>query len=368
MPPAFWELWNDEATIGCTVHHVDDSLDTGDIVAQHAIERETFSTLRGAQLRLDEAGIRLMRDAVRALLDGTARSVRQPPGGRTFRKPTLGQVAALHRKLRFAHPPLAGGVRAIAKNGAGGAAFQFWRMGLYLVFTPRITVLLYHRVSDSARDNLTVGVAQFDRQMELLRKYCQPLPIEQLLACRTIPRARKPLVCVTFDDGYLDNYLNAAPILQRHQIPAAFFVSTGVIGTRERFPHDIRRGNPFIPVMEWGQLREMRDLGFTVGSHTVTHIDCAAAPAAIVQAELHQSIQDIRRELGPGDVIFAYPYGGRQHMTPERLVMVRSAGYAACLSAYGGANVAIDPFNVLRCGIHWEFSDRAFLFRCLGLS
>ena len=54
-------------------------------------------------------------------------------------------------------------------------------------------------------------------------------------------------------------------------------------------------------------------------------------------------------------------------MTPERLELVRQAGYVACLSAYGGSNIgAVDPFNLLRRGIHWEYSDRAFLFACLG--
>ena len=38
---------------------------------------------------------------------------------------------------------------------------------------PRVTVLVYHRVSDGARDNLTVGIEQFDRQMTMLRKHCQ---------------------------------------------------------------------------------------------------------------------------------------------------------------------------------------------------
>jgi len=76
----------------------------------------------------------------------------------------------------------------------------------------------------------------------------------------------------------------------------------------------------------------------------------------------------LRRELGIAEPIFAYPYGGRNNMTSQRLELVRQAGYIACLSAYGGANVeTIDSFNVLRRGINWEFSDSAFLFECLGL-
>ena len=254
------------------------------------------------------------------------------------------------------------------KNAYARAAFAGWRLGLWRAVTPRLTVILYHRVSDSVRDNLTVGIEQFDRQMALLRRHCEVLSIEQVLDCQTIPRSHRPLVCVTFDDGYLDNYVHATPILLEHRIPAAFFVSTGIVGTDVRFPHDVRRGNPPIPVMQWDQLREMRGHGFTIGSHSVNHIDCAGEPQDKVWAELLQSRDDLRRELGVNDVIFGYPYGGRQHMTPERLELVKQAGYVGCLSAYGGTNVGrVDRFDVRRIGIQWEFSDPAFLFACLGL-
>jgi len=368
MPPAFWELWNDENSIGCTVHWVDEKLDTGDIVAQTVIDREHHATLRGLQLRLDDAGIRLMKDAVSSVLDGSARSVPQPGGGRTYRKPRLADVAALQRKLRSRNGGQPGGTRAVLKNIYARAAFAGWRLGLRRAVAPRLTVILYHRVSDSVRDNLTVGIEQFDRQMALLRRHCEVLSIEQVLDCQTIPRSRRPLVCVTFDDGYLDNYAHAMPILLEHRIPAAFFVSTGIVGADGRFPHDVRRGNPPIPVMQWDQLREMRRHGFTIGSHSVNHIDCAGEPEEKVWAELLQSRDDLRRELGITDVIFGYPYGGRQHMTPERLELVKQAGYVGCLSAYGGTNVGrVDRFDVRRIGIQWEFSDPAFLFACLGL-
>jgi peptidoglycan/xylan/chitin deacetylase (PgdA/CDA1 family) len=368
MPPAFWELWNDEGSIGCTVHWVDERLDTGDIVVQTTIDRERHATLRGLQLRLDEVGIRLMKEAVANELDGVAQRMPQLAGGKTYRKPRLADVAALERKLRSRNASWPGAARAVLKNAYARTAFAAWRVGLRRAIQPRITVVLYHRVSDSVRDNLTVGIEQFDRQMALLRRHCEVLSIEQVLDCRTIPRSRRPLVCVTFDDGYLDNYTHATPILLERRIPAAFFVSTGIVGTDGRFPHDVRRGNPPIPVMQWDHLREMQRAGFTVGSHSVSHIDCAGEPQKKVWDELVNSRDDLRRELGVSEVIFGYPYGGRQHMSPERLDLVKQAGYIGCLSAYGGTNVGnVDRFDVRRIGIQWEFSDPAYLLACLGL-
>lgn len=368
MPPAFWELWNEESSIGCTVHWVDDRLDTGDIVKQSTVVRDRYSTLRGLQLQLDELGVRLVDDAVHEILAGRSNSVAQPPGGKTYRKPTLAQAAALKDRLDAIGPPGQSALRRTARDSAAVFVWGASRAGLWRCVQPRITVILYHRVTDDARDNLSVGIEQFDRQMALLRERCEVLSLPQVLACRAIPRSARPLVAVTFDDGYLDNYVHAAPILLRQGVPAAFFVSTGLIGTERRFPHDVKRGNPPIPMMSWDQLRQMRGQGLTIGSHSVNHIDCAAEPKETVVAELRESLDQLRQRLDVAEPVFAYPYGGRNHMTAERLQCVRDAGYVGCLSAYGGSNIGtVDPYNVVRRGIHWEFTDKAFLFECLGL-
>ena len=368
MPPAFWELWNGEHSVGCTVHWVDDHLDTGDLVCTTEIPGERFSTVRGLQIRLDEVGVDLMREAVEKILRGDAKSCAQARGGRTYRKPSLAQAAALDKRLRRGQQRSASTVEIVLKDFVAGTVVRTLHVPWVRLAKPRITVLLFHRVSDDARDNLTVGIEQFDRQMALLHRRCQVLPIEEVITRSNVPRSKLPLVCVTFDDGYLDNYQNAVPILMRHGIPAAFFVSTGMIGIGHRFPHDIRRSNPYIPTMQWHHLREMRKAGFTIGSHSVSHIDCATEREEIVRDELAQSLADLRRELGLSDVLFAYPYGGRKNMTPQRLKLVKEAGYSGCLSAYGGVNVGkVDRYNVLRRGIHWEHTDRVFLFTCLGL-
>jgi peptidoglycan/xylan/chitin deacetylase (PgdA/CDA1 family) len=368
MPPAFWELWNDERRVGCTVHRVEAKLDAGPIVAEGAIERERHSSLRGMQLRLDELGNQLMLTAVTRTLQGDGAGTPQPPGGRTFRKPTLAQVAELDRRLAGMEPATGAFPGRLVKEIAYAMAFPSWHWAFRFALRPRVTVLLYHRVSDDVRDNLTVGVAQFDRQMALLRRHCKVLSLDETLALETVPASDRPLVCVTFDDGYLDNFTHAFPILLRHGIAAAFFVSTGMIGTERPFPHDVRRGDARPPTMTWDQVRRMHDRGFTIGSHSVTHIDCVKEPETTVADELDRSLHDLRQRLGLADVYFAYPYGGREHMNRQRLELVRRAGYSACLSAFGGSNVAhVDRFGVLRGGIHWGFSDRAFLFRCLGL-
>jgi peptidoglycan/xylan/chitin deacetylase (PgdA/CDA1 family) len=368
MPPAFWEMWHDQASVGCSVHCVDDQLDTGDVIIEASVPRAPYSTVRALQLQLDEVGIELMTEAVRSLLNGSATPHPQAAGqGTTHRKPTLSQRASLRRRLT--QPvSLATVPRQLLKEARAATVCGLYRAGLRQVVTPRITVLLYHRVSDDVRDNLTVGIEQFERQMAIVAQRCRVLSIEEVLTASVIPQSPRPLIAVTFDDGYLDNYTHAAPILRRHDIPAAFFVATGIINSDRRFPHDLRRGNSAIPVMRWEQLRRMHRWGFTIGSHTVNHIDCASEPEDVVREELNRSRDALRSELGVAEPILAYPYGGRLNMTPQRLQLVREAGYLGCLAAYGGTNVRkVDRFNVLRRGISHEFSDRAFRLECLGL-
>ena len=138
--------------------------------------------------------------------------------------------------------------------------------------------------------------------------------------------------------------------------------------TERPFPHDVRRGNPPIAKMTWEQLKQMRRQGFVIGSHTVNHIDCASEPADVVQLELARSRDALHEQLGVTQPIFAYPYGGRRHMTPQALQWVREAGYVGMLAAHGGTNAArVDRFMVMRCSDGWGFSDLAFRRLSLGL-
>lgn len=106
---------------------------------------------------------------------------------------------------------------------------RFWR-----AFTgPREAVILaYHRVASLESDpwSLAVSPAHFDEQLELLRKTCRVLSLAECLRLAGDNRLPRRAVAVTFDDGYADNYYNALPELERHDIPATVFVLNGAVG------------------------------------------------------------------------------------------------------------------------------------------
>jgi peptidoglycan/xylan/chitin deacetylase (PgdA/CDA1 family) len=104
---------------------------------------------------------------------------------------------------------------------------------------PPVIVLLYHRVTTLSTDPemLAVTPDNFCAQMRYLKETVPFVRFEDDWA-----KAMKPAVCITFDDGYADNVLEALPILEEVGVPATFFVSTGTIGTRSEFWwHELER-------------------------------------------------------------------------------------------------------------------------------
>ena len=94
-----------------------------------------------------------------------------------------------------------------------------------------LSILIYHRVLERSDPLLfeLPDIAGFDRQMATLKRSFNVMTLtdalDALKAASLPPRA----ACVTFDDGYADNFTNALPILMRHQIPACFFVAAGFL-------------------------------------------------------------------------------------------------------------------------------------------
>lgn len=104
-------------------------------------------------------------------------------------------------------------------------------------FSPRAVILLYHRVRETDRDPLLLSVhpSRFAAHMEHLRKNHSVLPLRELrrhLREGSLPHRG---VAVTFDDGYADNLHQAKPILDRFEIPATVFVTSGPLGLEQEF-------------------------------------------------------------------------------------------------------------------------------------
>jgi peptidoglycan/xylan/chitin deacetylase (PgdA/CDA1 family) len=104
-------------------------------------------------------------------------------------------------------------------------------------FARRPVILLYHRIAADGPDpfGLCVSPAHFAEQLQVLAAEYEPVSLGELAARVRAGEATRREVALTFDDGYRDNLLAALPLLQRHGIPATFFVVSGQLGSERGF-------------------------------------------------------------------------------------------------------------------------------------
>jgi len=141
-------------------------------------------------------------------------------------------------------------------------------------------------------------------------------------------------ILITFDDGYRDVLWNASPVLDRLHMPAVAFVITARISD----------GDPSF--LTWPELQLLEQRGFTIGSHTVHHLELTLLSPREALAELVLSRQALQRHLGRPVQLFAYPAG---RVDAQVLPLVRQAGYVlAVTTAPGDVQRANEPFLLHR--------------------
>ena len=88
----------------------------------------------------------------------------------------------------------------------------------------KVNILYYHRINDIQNDRhlLCVTPENFEQQLKILKRNYNILRFEDDWS-----QTDRDSIVITFDDGYMDNLTYALPILEREEVPAAVFVSTG---------------------------------------------------------------------------------------------------------------------------------------------
>ena len=242
-------------------------------------------------------------------------------------------------------------------------------------------VLRYHSVCehpDSPLSYIDPGLAVpldgFDRQMRFLREHYAAVSLDEIVEAvidgRPLPRLA---VAVTFDDGYRDNHQLAFPVLAKHGIAGAFYITAGCVNKGEpmwtsrlryyfmatrqssltlagppskrldvsspaarhasfaftiaaiKSAGKVRGGEIFRSVetalgvtdlaplhdcmMTWDEVAEMGRGGMTIGAHTLTHPNLPGLPAEEALAEIAGSKSLIEEKVKMPVLHFAYPNG-----------------------------------------------------------
>jgi GT2 family glycosyltransferase/peptidoglycan/xylan/chitin deacetylase (PgdA/CDA1 family) len=217
-------------------------------------------------------------------------------------------------------------VRPIVKPAiAQRIAFQSWRLAFWSGVRTAVgnsgdtrarcrfcaPILCYHRVCDDPNPELTdwaVRSDRFRRQMQLLRRLgYRVMTLQTLVELFEAGRPLDKVVVITFDDGYLDTVTTAAPILEEFGFPATVFVVTGCVGKTAIW--DEEYGGEMAPLATWEQLRTLRDRGWEIGYHTITHPNLKTLAEEDAIREIVDGRSELERQIGSPATSLAYPFG-----------------------------------------------------------
>ena len=223
-------------------------------------------------------------------------------------------------------------------------------------------VVVFHRVQDGARgDGLTVGVRQFERYCRFFQRHFNVVPLERLVSSLQDGRPLSRELAITFDDGYRDNFENAAPVLEALGLPATFFVVSQWVES-DVVPWWDGQAGVRHPWMSWAQVRSLHRRGFEIGAHTRTHVDLGSVTVQEAADEIAGARRELESRLSAPVESFAYPYGGRENVAESSRALVKASGFRCCCSCYGGVVApGTDPFHLARIPVSsWYKSPHHF--------
>lgn len=202
-------------------------------------------------------------------------------------------------------------------------------------FCLHVPVLLYHHIQpqsiaqEKGQTSLTVDNGIFDQQMGYLAgKGYHTISAEELVnALVTHSQLPANSIVITLDDGYLDNYVYAYPVLQKYRVIANLMVPTGLLGNTSG-------ANAYFT---WDQLKEMVGSGLLFAyNHTWSHFAMGAGPAEKDIFEIKTAQQQLQEHLGKAFPLFVYPYGSGQTVAWVQQ-LVKENGFLAAFSTLGGS-------------------------------
>jgi len=323
--------------------------------------------------------------------------------------------------------------RAIAKRAIGRvAASPPLRRRTRAAFADRVNIVYYHYVGEPtpyyADFYSGTTLERLDRDLARLGRWFDFAPLADVVG-RAPRRSGRPLLAVTFDDGFDLISPGALDVLERHGVSATTFVMTSCIGNTDlmwrnklsairalrgdeaalraydevaaRHALEPRAGDAGLlgasndwpleakdeladalwdacamppvsaflaehrPYLGWDALREWIARGHTVGHHTHTHPYCARLDAAGVQAEIVEPAHVLRERLGLEWLPFSYPFGSRVDAATERDLYEQ--GVIDCaLGIDGFAPAGTPPYRLQRAPAEHQLEFEVFARACAG--
>ena len=223
-------------------------------------------------------------------------------------------------------------------------AFSSFNLDIPLVsmeqaYGKRIPILMYHGVDDNVWGNSSLFVvpSNFEQQMDYLSQNGYTTLFLSEIGSAT--NYEKPVI-ITFDDGYLDMYTIAYPIMKARGIKSNMYIITSWLD-----------GEVYMtPQM----VKELSDSGLVeIGSHTLNHVHLNSLSYEEQEKELVESKQYLENLIGKEVITIAYPYGQRNIDTLNIAknyyrFAVTTEGGANYSKTYAGSSLLLKRYNMQR--------------------
>lgn len=263
-------------------------------------------------------------------------------------------------------------------------------------------ILMFHRVRNLRKDSiqyndhLSVSPEFFDHLLAQAEKARYSfISLDELVDLLEKKKKFSKVLALTFDDGYMDNLINALPVMEQYNAPATIFCATGLMtgeaglwwdileeyilshdtvetvsgmrmiaNTKEEkekiflfvrqellflqekeqenyfvrlgyLPEELKRRSrqEMIPVKMLASYRESRLVSF--GSHTHSHSACGKFSSERFAGELTHSLQ-LLRSTGADVRHFAYPYGDDVKDLGKFREIFLQHGIRSCSTTFSG--------------------------------
>lgn len=237
-----------------------------------------------------------------------------------------------------------------------------------------LIVLLYHSIPNELNLNDSKGISVhlelFKKQMNFLKTNNYNVislkeGINYLKYKRTIPHKS---VCITFDDGYEDNYFNACPVLQKYNFPATIFLISSYLENPGFFKHLKDKMNNYGKSLSLIQINKMKEKYKMIdfGCHSFNHfkltqLDDISLFKEVVNAKIHLEANGVKTE------IFAYPFGGIKTYNNKIIKLLKNLNFIAAFTSINGINYPGDDlFQLKRISTSWQDDILDFKIRLVG--
>ena len=216
---------------------------------------------------------------------------------------------------------------------------------------------MYHYISappagaDRLRLDLSVAPEDFAAQMRWLAEHnYHSITLTDLYYYLAVgaPLPDNPMV-LTFDDGYVDHYQNAFPILQQHHFVGTFFVLAG--------PADAASPR----YMTWDMIAEMSQAGMDIEAHGRDHVDMRRRPDDYLYFQIVGARQAIEAHTGKPAPFYAYPSG---QYDPHLLRFLDQYDFWMAVTTKAGGTHTLDrPLELTRVRVRGSDSLKQFAAR-----